>query len=364
MKRQTKRNNKKNNHNRIKHHRGGDNSELSVAEINDKFELVKQKYGDVADNFLDSNGEYGQFKEYMEDCCDYNGTLPRNSFFIGKTNDNKTVVLISKNADKELLDALNKLPQPLKVYNFNDDIKFSVTESWDHAGNTGYVSKKDISIEGETKIGHLKYDIDFILNGDFYTQKQPTQNRRGSWDDGAGIIQYRPEQDYEYRKRQKKALPTAILSLQEKGLVPDTIRIIGEKVLEGYGKPKRFDDVIVSSELYTPKGDFKEIFEISEDTQAQVDEAEERFNIHQTELGEEMKRDEKLRQSMMNPWHEQEYGDYRYGYNDDDRYYGGVRNKHRASRKTKRTHKRSKKTNKKSRSNKLTRSNVKKTRRN
>lgn len=306
---------------------GGDD-ERSAAEIAEQFGLVKRTYADIASRIDD---EYNEYKDYIEDCCYFKGTLPKDSFFLGESNDGTTVVMVSKSANKELIRKLENMKPPLEVIMLEKDLKFHLSDGWDHALDTGHITSRSFSIDGKSHIGHIKYAVSFRLDGDYSEEHGTVKSRYGSWGVGAGDVTYRPEWKGSYEKRVNKNMPTAILTLREKGMVDDVIGMIGEKVKSGYGRPEQIPDVrIVKSALYMPAGKLDDQLKMDETTQDVIDEAKERYEEDEPRRKREQEYWDSMGPGMYDAPDSPDMG-YGYGGYDDD-YYGGRRRRRHMTR--------------------------------
>lgn len=328
MRRSNKQNQRRKTIKRIVAMRGG-NVNTKLETIVRKFELVKHSYREVYDKVFD---DVSDFKEAIEDCCLFEVTVPKNSFFIGKLDNGSTAVIVSKSADRELRKKLEKIADSVVMYVLDDKLLLNLTEGWDHAGDTGYVSTNNLSIDGETKIGHIKYDLSFQLKGDYRQEYgRGSQNVRGSWEEGDGVIQLVAEFESEYYKRQKKMAPASLAAMSRLGLDRELADEVEEMRLKSsYGDVKRVQRLnVVESELYTPSGSLDDVLKLSDKNKEEIKEAQKEFDKAMDERDEEIRRQEELRRDMMDTNYGMEYYDRDYDYRDDDEYYGGKANKSR-----------------------------------
>jgi len=314
----------------VKHARRlrGGNDERSAAEIAEQFGLVKRTYGDIATSIDD---EYMDIKDYMDDCCHFKGTLPKDSFFVGESSDGTTIVLVGKSASKELIRELKKLRQPLKLYVAVKELVFTLTDSWDHAADTGTTISRSFSVTSKSQIDHIVYHVTFELEGTHTEEHHYSGSRRGSWDVGAGKVIYNPEWEGDYERRMEKVAPAASEALRQKGLVDDVIGIIEQNVKKGYGRPERFPPVKIShSVLYMPEGELGEHLKMNEKTQDVIDEAKERYEEDEPKRKREAEYWESMGPGMYDAPDSPDRG---YGYGGyDDEYYGGRRRRRNMTR--------------------------------
>jgi len=298
--------------------RGGDDGGHSVDEIAQQFGLVKTSYRDITDTI---DGEYEEIKDHIDDCCHFKGTLPKDAFFMGEGSDGTTVVLVGKSASKPLLREIENMKQPLKVHQSNKDLVFTFTDDWDHAVDTGLTTSRSFSVMSKVKIDGVVYRISFVLDGAYSEEHGYNKNRAGSWNEGAGEVEYRPEWESQYQRRMSKVIPTATEALRQAGLVDDVVGIIEDNVKKGYGKPERFPSVkIANSALYMPKGDLEKQLKMNAVTQAQIDDAKEQYEEYAGQGDGDYYQSEN-QGDYDAP--DSPYPDYDYDYGYDDEYYGG-----------------------------------------
>jgi len=303
--------------------RGG--NENAIDSIVKKFGLVKHTYGEVYNKVFD---DISDLKPGFDDCCAFEVTVPKNSFFIGKLDDGSTAIIVSRYADNELKKKLEQIAESVIMYVLDDKLLINLLEGWDQASDTGYITTRSLTIEGETKIRHIKYDVSFQLKGD-YSQEEGngSQNVRGSWAEGAGVLQVTAETERAYYQRQKEMGPASLAAMSRLGLDRELADEVEEARLKtSYGDVKRVERLVVKeSVLYTPSGDLDSVLEYSDDSKAEIKEAQEKYEEFLTEHDAEMARQAQAEQDMM----ESVYYDH-----SDDEYYGGrLRRSRRVTRK-------------------------------
>ena len=301
-----------------RHLRGGNDDGRSVDEIAKQFGLVKRSYSDITGTIDD---EYEEIKDHIDDCCHFKGTLPKDAFFMGEGSDGTTVVLVGKSANKSLLRELENMKQPLKVHQSTKDLVFTLTDDWDHAVDTGLTTSRSFSVTSKLNIKGVVYHVIFELDGAYSEEHGYNKNRAGSWSEGAGEVEYRPEWESQYQRRMSKVIPTATEALRQAGLVDDVVGIIEDNVKKGYGKPERFPSVkIANSALYMPKGDLEKQLKMNASTQAQIDDAKEQYEAYAGHGDGDYYQSEN-QGDYDAP--DSPYPDYDYDYGYDDEYYGG-----------------------------------------
>ena len=298
--------------------RGG-NADASLSSIIDKFDLVKRSYDDVYDmEYFDD--ALSEFKDAIEDCCYFKGELAANSIVVGKTDDGASIVLVGKNADKDLIDRLEKIGESVKVYVLDDDIGIVITSGWDYDGGK-LVTSFGLTFTGEVKLRGSDHDISLIISGD----------KRKDWENGSGDLQLVTNVDYEeHLAGQKRFTESSLMALSRLNLDRELGDIVGEGIRQARPRVRHVE--ISHSSLYTPSGDLGKMIEFDDQTKETIEEGRKKYHEFLDEQDERMKQDYEYRMSG----YDQEEPDSP-PYYDSDGYYGGKKRNGKKQMKHRRT---------------------------
>lgn len=237
---------KRRGHRQTKMLHGGDL--YSVSEIMNKHNLVQQDYDKLVE-FM-TYGDLAKFYIYPE-TVGQNGTLSTDTVIIAKTDDNKIIIIIGKNANKPLIEELKK-----HIENTNNSI-----EVIEYEDDINYRTNKDIIDENYNEFNYNPEDYnDYNIK------------TRLSFNDGITNM-------YDYNRRGIEL-------------------ILKNSFKNGEGKIKFLRGNIpkiniVESEIYMPKGKIEDNVLLSKDSKNDLNFAKKRkedYERIQTEIQEDLKR--------------------------------------------------------------------------